>query len=183
MKNNWNLKSQCALKWIKTWYYSVKQNSSFLLLWCIHLYRWGAVYEHTKIRAIATVQVLRVIMSVVWQFSLRLRSRAEWSGVPPKADTGAAESRNKTVNTWKNPVLHCWDIYRKVCSLSPLWYVCNVFYWLNNGVFYSITQLSYATSENWRHKAADLLGGMQAPRLGTRLQINSAEFVGLHAKK
>lgn len=117
------------------------------------------------------------------QFSLRLRSRAEWSGVPPKADTGAAESRNKTVNTWKNPVLHCWDIYRKVCSLSPLWYVCNVFYWLNNGVFYSITQLSYATSENWRHKAADLLGGMQAPRLGTRLQINSAEFVGLHAKK
>lgn len=119
---------------------------------CIHLYRCRAVYEHTKIRAVAAAQVLRVIKSVVWEkwrlrfcvsllirrFSLRLRSRAEWSGVPPKA-VGEAESRNKTLGKIQFYMLrYLQKALQSVSTVARL----QCFYWLNNGVFYSFTQLS-----------------------------------------
>lgn len=109
------------------------------------------MYEHTKIRAVAAAQVLRVIKSVVWakwrlrfcvsllirRFSLRLRSRAEWSGVPPKA-VREAESRNKTLGQIQLYMLRY--LQRSLQSVSTVVRL-QCFYWLNN-VFYSFTQLS-----------------------------------------
>lgn len=70
---------------MKTLYYTVNKTVASCYYsfphWCIHLYRCGAVYEHTKIRAVATAQVLRVITSLVWaKWHLRVFVFLFWSG-------------------------------------------------------------------------------------------------------
>lgn len=138
---------------MKTLYYTVNKTVASCYYsfprWCIHLYRCGAVYEHTKIRAVATAQVLRVITSLVWakwhlrfcvsllirrRFSLRLRSRAEWSRVPPEADVGEAESRNKTVTLGKSQ-FYIAEISTERSAVCLCVVCLQCFYWLNNGVF------------------------------------------------
>lgn len=86
------------------------------------------------------------------QFSLRLRSRAEWSGVPPEAEVGEAESRNKTVTLGKRQ-FYIAEISTERSAVCLCVVCLQCFYWLNNGVFYSITQLSCATRENWQQSS------------------------------
>lgn len=96
------------------------------------------------------------------QFSLRLRSRAEWSGVPPEAEVGEAESRNKTVTLGKSQ-FYIAEISTERSAVCLCVVCLQCFYWLNNGVFlqYYTVKLRYkrelTTKQPTSSEACELL--------------------------